>query len=500
MTQAKRLRIAVIGAGFAGISCLRVLDAFGHDVTVFEKEPDVGGVWAASRRYPGLTTQNPGDTYFLSELPMPKDYPEWPEGHQVQKYMADYVSHFGLDDRVKLGCEVTSAVQGVDGTWALSVATNGGASKLIEQPYDYLIVANGIFSRPMVPQYVGQEEFKQAGGQIFHTSEFLDRSAAAGKDVLVIGYGKSSCDVANAIKGEAKSVNVIARNLIWKIPKMVGKVLNFKHLFLTRMGEGLFRYINVRGFERFLHSPLGLPIRNGMLGTVQGIVGWQLKLKQIGLHPNKKLETIARSTVSLVTDGFYEGVLAGKIGVEKNTEIIALEGKHAVLKNGKRLPVDTIVAGTGWIQEVPFFDSNMNAQVRGEGGGGDFRLYKSMVPVGVKNLAFNGYNSSFFSQLNCEIGALWIADLLEGGQQLPSDAEQNEWIDRRLAWMRARTDGKHSRGTNIIPFSMHHIDELLRDLRLNLGPFTRFTQWLKAVDPGSYRHLLAKLKKRHSVP
>ena len=92
-----------------------------------------------------------------------------------------------------------------------------------------------------------------------------------------------------------------------------------------------------------------------------------------------------------------------------------------------------------------------------------------------------------------------IADLLEGGQTLPSPEVQNAWIDRRLAWMRERTDGKHSRGTNIIPFSLHHIDELLNDLRLNLGPLTRFSQWLKAVKPSSYRHLLGKLKQRHDI-
>ncbi|MEV0724966.1 hypothetical protein AB0I37_19575 [Micromonospora purpureochromogenes] len=40
----------------------------------------------------------------------------------------------------------------------------------------------------------------------------------------------------------------------------------------------------------------------------------------------------------------------------------------------------------------------------------------------------------------------------------------------RLAWMTARTSGKHARGTNIIPFSMHNIDEVLDELGLNLGP------------------------------
>ncbi len=76
--------VGIIGAGFAGLSTAKVLRAFGFEVTVFEKEPDVGGVWAASRRYPGLTTQNPRTTYALSDFPMPASYPEWPSGQQVQ--------------------------------------------------------------------------------------------------------------------------------------------------------------------------------------------------------------------------------------------------------------------------------------------------------------------------------------------------------------------------------------------------------------------------------
>jgi cation diffusion facilitator CzcD-associated flavoprotein CzcO len=70
------LRVFFIGAGFAGLSSAKVLKAFGHEVTVFEKEADVGGVWGACRRYLGLTTQNVCATYCLSDLPYPKEYPE----------------------------------------------------------------------------------------------------------------------------------------------------------------------------------------------------------------------------------------------------------------------------------------------------------------------------------------------------------------------------------------------------------------------------------------
>ena len=78
-----KMNIAIIGAGFGGLSAAKILKKFGYQVTVFEKEADVGGVWSASRRYPGLTTQNVKSTYCLSDFPYPDHYPEWPTGQQV---------------------------------------------------------------------------------------------------------------------------------------------------------------------------------------------------------------------------------------------------------------------------------------------------------------------------------------------------------------------------------------------------------------------------------
>ena len=109
-----------------------------------------------------------------------------------------------------------------------------------------------------------------------------------------------------------------------------------------------------------------------------------------------------------------------------------------------------------------------------------------MIPVDIPNLAFNGYNSSLFSQLNCEIGALWIASLINRRIDLPTKTRQNEIIDRRLDWMERFADGKHAKGTNIIPFSMHHIDKLLADINVSLSPLVRLKQWLLPIDPRDF--------------
>jgi len=493
-TQMNVKTIAIVGAGFAGLSSAKVLKALGFEVQIFEKEPDVGGVWAASRRYPGLTTQNVRSTYSLSDHPMPAHYPEWPSGEQVQAYMQSYVDRFGLGPHIRLGTEVvTATLDEAAGVWTLTVADVKTGVRTAHR-FDYLIVGNGIFSEPSVPEYPGQEAFAAAGGRVCHTSQFTDLESARGKHVLVVGYGKSSCDVANATVGVAKSTTVVARHLIWKIPKKFGNVLNYKFLLLTRMGEALFKYIDLKGFERFLHGP-GLAVRNSMLGSVESVVARQCKLRQLGLHPGTPLETIARSTVSLVSDDFYDRVDRGELKVKKHTSITRLGARSATLSNGETLSADLVVCGTGWHQRVPFFDAALMARITDAEG--NFRLYRSILPTQVPRLAFNGYNSSFFSQLNCEIGAVWIGSLLKGGLKLPPLAEREAMIDRRLAWMEERTDGKHSKGTNIIPFSVHNIDELLADLNLQLGLFTRIKQWLMPIDPGDYRVVTTRLLQRH---
>lgn len=487
--------VGIIGAGFAGLSTAKVFKSFGYAVTVFEKEADVGGVWSASRRYPGLTTQNPRTTYELSDYPMPGWYPEWPSGQQVQAYLQSYAKHFGLDRDILLGTEVDSAsLEPGEHGWVVTTRNRSAADGSSQHRFDYLVVCNGIFSIPSIPGFPGSAAFKDAGGRILHTSQFTDLEDARNKHVLVVGYGKSSCDVANAIVGVSRSTTVVARSLIWKIPKKLKNILNFKYLFLTRMGEGLFRYIRLRGFERFLHGP-GKPIRNWMLNSVESVVARQLKLRESGLHPEKPLETIARSTVSLVTDGFYENIREGRLVMKAGAEIRELRPREAELSNGEVVPADIVICGTGWDQRVPFFDAEIRAKITDEKG--NFRLYRTMIPVGVPRLMFNGYNSSFFSQLSAEVGALWLVEYLAGNVRLPSKEEMNRRIDERLAWTEARTDGKHSKGTNVIPFSVHQMDELLDEINLNLSRPRRLLQWLKPVTGADYRGLTPKLLARH---
>lgn len=49
-------QICVIGAGISGLVTAKTFIEEGYDVTVFEKQKGLGGVWEKSRTYPELTT------------------------------------------------------------------------------------------------------------------------------------------------------------------------------------------------------------------------------------------------------------------------------------------------------------------------------------------------------------------------------------------------------------------------------------------------------------
>jgi len=477
------MRVGIIGAGVAGLVTAKVLAQAGHEVVVYDKTPDVGGVWSRTRRYPGLTTQSPKAQYSLSDFPMPRDYPEWPTGAQVQAYLATYATHFGLDQVLRLSANVTSAVPVPDGGWSI---TAGGTADHV----DKLVVANGIFCEPAVPRYPGEAEFAAAGGQVLAGTELHDAEQARGKRVLVVGYGKSACDVTVPVSEVAASTDVIARHLLWKVPRRIGGVVNFKMLLLTRMGEALFKYLRLRGVEKFLHGP-GNRMRGNMINSIGSASVRQFGLKRLGLVPPGQMEDIVRGAIGLATEGFYEGVAAGTITVHPNRTITRLLNDGgtptAELDDGTRLPADLIVCATGFTQGVPFLPADVLSHVLDERG--NFMLYRQIRPVDVPGLYFNGYNSSFFSPLNAEMAAVWIAADLAGAIALPEPASVRRQVVDQLAFMDVATDTHHSHGGKIIPFSLHNVDEVLGDLGVNISAGVRARHWLMPVDPAAYRRI-----------
>jgi hypothetical protein len=485
------MRVGIIGAGVAGLATAKTLLQAGHEVVVFDRTPDVGGVWSATRRYPGLTTQSAKATYGLSDHPMPRDYPEWPTGEQVQRWLSGYVEKFSLGPHLRLNTDVPAVTRTANG-WTLAGET-----------FDRLVVANGVFCEPLIPEFPGRAEFEAAGGRVLAGTEVHDAAEARGQHVVVVGYGKSACDVTVPVSEVAAETHVVARQLLWKVPRKIGNVLNFKMLLLTRMGEALFPYRERRGLEKFLHGP-GKGLRKRMINSIGSVSRRQFKLDRLGLVPPGAMEDIVKGAIGLATEGFFEGVESGKIVVHRDMRVVRLcvDGgrPYAELSNGTRVRADLVICATGFTQGVPFLSADVQQHLFDERG--NFMLYRQILPLGVDGLYFNGYNSSFFSPLNAEMAAVWIAAHLADAVPLPSPSAMRDAVVGQLAFMDVATNRHHCRGTKIIPYSLHNVDEVLDDLGLNISRRVRASHWLNPVDPSAYKRvtptLIARLANRRS--
>src|SRR5919112_6553489 len=114
-------RVAVVGAGPAGLAALRALTAAGIEATAFERGTRVGGVWTledrptAAYRSLHLITSRPRTEF--AEHPMPDGTPDYPARDTVGRWLESYVERFGLAPRIRLNAAGSAARRLPGGGW-----------------------------------------------------------------------------------------------------------------------------------------------------------------------------------------------------------------------------------------------------------------------------------------------------------------------------------------------------------------------------------------------
>lgn len=486
-------RIGIVGAGLSGLVTAKTLLEEGYEVTVWEKEAELGGVWARSRRYPGVATQNPRDTYAFSDFPMPASYPEWPGGEQVQAYLAAYADRFGVTPRIRAGTRVDGAREreGAPG-WTVETTTVEGPDAGARETHqvDFLVVCSGVFSAPHVPRLPGREAFEAAGGRVLHTTELHDAAEVEGRRVVVVGYAKSACDVAAAVAERARECTLLYRRAHWKMLKRWFGLVPLRFVLTTRAAESLFRYRRLAGVERALHT-VGRPAVWLFWRGVEMHLRRAQRLGACGLVPEDRVEQVVGCSLSLETDGFFEAVRSGRLRTTRGEPARFVEG-GVELESGERVDADVVVFGTGFRQEVPFLAEPARGRV--VDGEGVFRLYRNILPPEVPGLAFVGYNSSLYSQLTSEVGARWLAEHLRGDLRLPPAEKMHREIGERWEWIRRERPRGAAAGTCIIPFTFHYLNDLLRDMGARtVRSRNLLAEFLLPVNPALYADLAAEL-------
>ncbi|CAD7929162.1 unnamed protein product [Amoebophrya sp. A120] len=279
-------KVAIIGAGVAGISAARV---FLHHpakpaVVVFEAGGDVGGVWTYN--YSGFGLQVPSRLYEFPDMrnPYVADH-EYPDGPTVQKYIADYAEKFDVTKRIEFNTVVVKLEPGGEGECGWLVTTKNNttttcgttSSGNVDEEgatttttfFDYVLCCSGIYNQrnKVIPSYpiVSVSESKNTGikmsteikiepscststcdnttiPSIVHSVDFTDSTIATGKNVLVVGYGKSAFDCAQAAsRAGALSTSLVFRQAHWPVPRNILGFLPFEYATFSRIGSGLLR-------------------------------------------------------------------------------------------------------------------------------------------------------------------------------------------------------------------------------------------------------------------
>ncbi|MFD0915630.1 flavin-containing monooxygenase [Pseudahrensia aquimaris] len=477
-----RKKVAIIGAGVSGLAAAKAFAEKGHEIHGFERGPDFGGVWEASVSYPNVRTQSDKDLYAFSDMPMPDDYPQWPSGAQVQKYLTNYARKHDVAHAFSFNTKVLSVDQGDDG-WTVEVEhpPKGKAKPKRETlKFDFVAVCVGQYSNPKRLNAPGESDFTKAGGQIIHSSQYVDDALAAGKNVVVVGASKSGTDVAvNAWKAGAKQVTLVYRRDVWRMPYKVLGLLNFKHLVFMRLQEHFSKPWGKSGFGKVV-GKLTKPLAWANYRGLEMVLRAQLGLKKFDMLPTEGIENQVACAFPIVTPDFFTGIEIGKIKPVR-TEVARYNEGSVTLKNGETVEADLVVEAIGWERDVPFLSPSVKAKLVGPQG--DYRLFRHAVNPDLPGLGFVGFNSSFATMLTSEMVAHWLVRFADDQlAKQPDAATMKAEIAALEKWRHEeRTASLPDKGLCVAPFHFLHFDELLADMgarkRKSLNPLVEYLSY-----------------------
>ncbi|MGQ0431902.1 MAG: flavin-containing monooxygenase [Microthrixaceae bacterium] len=206
-------RVAVIGAGMSGLLAAHRLRQAGVDVTILEKDSDVGGTWYENT-YPGCRVDVPNHFYSYSFM----QTSEWPQFFSTQPALLDYfrrcAKELDLQPLIHFDTEVVEARFDDDAqTWQVTSRSADGT--LATSDYEMVVSAVGQLNRPKMPDIPGIELF---AGPWFHSARWDHTVDLTGKRVAVIGTGASSTQLIPEITPVVDELLVFQRTPPWLAP------------------------------------------------------------------------------------------------------------------------------------------------------------------------------------------------------------------------------------------------------------------------------------------
>ncbi|XP_037047361.1 senecionine N-oxygenase [Bradysia coprophila] len=212
------MKVAVIGAGTAGICAAKHTLAQGYTVTVYDQARTVGGTWVYtdnigsdeygldvhSSMYKGLHTNLPKEIMGYPDFPIPKQDKSYISAEEMLAFLDLYAEEFRLKEHIKFEHYVVRVRPIGETQWEVIVKDLPN-DRIDTEMFDAIFVCNGHYNTPSIPTYPDRKLFK---GQQIHSHDYRCPEPFKGETVLVIGAGPSGMDLANEISKVAIRVTL----------------------------------------------------------------------------------------------------------------------------------------------------------------------------------------------------------------------------------------------------------------------------------------------------
>ena len=179
-------RVAVIGAGPAGLVSTKILLENFNDVTCYDSSSTIGGQWnyeafktdsgyqkrdshdqPVQAVYKSLVLNTSRDISGFSDFPIRDTKKIFLDHWDYRNYLESYCQRFELLRHIKLKCKVTRLSKSKNKWMVHYVETAHNKGK--GEQYDFVIIATGCFKFPKMPTFKGLGDLY--GGLVLHTSE-----------------------------------------------------------------------------------------------------------------------------------------------------------------------------------------------------------------------------------------------------------------------------------------------------------------------------------------
>lgn len=216
-------RCCIIGAGAGGLTCARHAIDAAMQVTVFEQTDRIGGTWvytdAVGRdrngvpihtsMYEGLRTNLPRQIMSFPDWDIESDV-SYVKQEEVLRWLQSYAEEFNLRKLIKFEHQVirVSPIYNDESKWEVIVKDLRN-QRYDTYEFDYVMVCNGHYTHPMIPDYPGRTSFE---GLQLHSHDYRSANQFQGHDLLLVGAGYSASDIAIATVETAKSITISHHN------------------------------------------------------------------------------------------------------------------------------------------------------------------------------------------------------------------------------------------------------------------------------------------------